>query len=50
MKKQVLAYILSALGLGVFQGVLMSMGSFILPSIGMSVLFWLLMLTPMLSE
>ena len=43
-------YVYSVLLLGTFMGVLMSMGSNILASVGISCLFWACMLTPMLAD
>lgn len=48
--KNVLAYLFAVLLLGSFMGLLISMGSNILLSIGMSCLFWACMLTPMLAD
>jgi hypothetical protein len=43
-------YVFGVLLLGSFMGILMSMGNNILPSIGISCLFWACMLTPMLAD
>lgn len=43
-------YLFGVVLLGSFMGILMSMGSNILPSIGFSCLFWAGMLTPMLGD
>jgi hypothetical protein len=48
--KQIGPYLFGVTLLGTFMGVLMSMGHDILPSIGMSCLFWACMLTPMLAD
>lgn len=43
-------YVYAVFLLGTFMGVLMSMGSNVLMSVGMSYLFWACMLTPMLAD
>lgn len=48
--KNVLAYLFAITLLGSFSGLLMSMGSHMVPSIGMMSLFWACMLTPMLID
>ena len=48
MKKQVVAYVLVVCFLGTFQGLLMSFGSHIALAILVSIIFWAVMLAPML--
>ena len=48
MKKQVTAYLFAICLLGTFQGLLMSFGSHIALAILVSIIFWAVMLAPML--
>jgi len=48
--KKFLPYLFAVLLLGSFSGILMSMGSHIIPCIGFMSLFWAGMLTPMLGD
>lgn len=50
MKKTIAAYLFGVTLLGAFSGLLMSMGSNMLASMGFMCLFWACMLTPMLRE
>jgi hypothetical protein len=50
MKQSILPYLFGVTLLGTFMGLLMSMGSSILPCIGFSCLFWAGMLAPMLGD
>ena len=50
MKQSILPYLFGVTLLGTFMGLLMSMGSSILPCIGFSCLFWACMLAPMLGD